>query len=138
MYPSFEACQQEQVSLPDDRDSPVNDIEAVQMLQGAQELGRIKPAPQLVKLALPLQVVEQLATVDERQDQVQLFGRLERKLEGHDERIVDLGEDGPFGESVGDFRPGDDVRFPDRLQGVDSQRVSFTNLHDLVFGIRGR
>jgi hypothetical protein len=109
----------------------------MQMLQSAQQLGRIKPTPQLVELALSLQMVEQLSPVDERQNQIQLFGRLERKLEGYDERVVDLSEYGAFCQGVGDFGSSDNVRFSNRLEGVDSESVSFTNLHDLEIVIQG-
>ena len=46
------------------KDSPVHDIEAVQVLESAQKLGRIEPTPAFVKFALPLQMVEQLPSVD--------------------------------------------------------------------------
>jgi hypothetical protein len=109
----------------------------MQMFQSAQQFGRIEPTPQLVELALPLQMMEQLSPVDESQDQIQLFRGLEGKLEGDDERVVNFGEYGPFCQGVGDFGSSDNVRFSNRLEGVDSEGVSFTNLHDLEIVIQG-
>jgi hypothetical protein len=83
----------------------------MQVLQRTQQLGRVKPAPRLVKLAFSLQVVKQFAAIDKRQDEIQLFFALERKLEGDNEWTVDLREHGPFGEGVRDFGSGDDVCF---------------------------
>lgn len=85
------------------RNSPVDHVERMQMLQRAQQFCRIESTPRLIKLALPLQVVEQLSSIHERQHQVQLLRRLKGELEGDDEGIVDFGEDRSFGESVGDF-----------------------------------
>ena len=48
-------------------------------------------------------MVEELTAVDEGQNEVELLRGLEGKLEGHDERVVDLGEDGPLGEGVGNL-----------------------------------
>lgn len=42
---------------------PIYDIEAMQVLQGHQELRSVESAPVLVKLALALQMVEQFAAV---------------------------------------------------------------------------
>jgi hypothetical protein len=131
MHPSTNYFQRGYPSLSDDLDSPVNHVEAMQMFQSAQQFGGIEPTPQLVELALPLQMMEQLSPIDESQDQIQLFRGLEGKLEGYDERIVDLGEYGPFSQGMGDFGSSDNVRFSNRLEGVDSEGVSFTNLHDL-------
>jgi hypothetical protein len=81
--------------------------------------------------------MEELASVDEGEDDVELLGRLEGELEGNDEGVVDLGEDGTFGEGVGDFGPRDDVGLSDGLESVDPHGVAFTNLHDLGRGERG-
>jgi hypothetical protein len=80
-------------------------------------------------------VVEQLSTIDESEYQVQLFSRLERKLEGDNEWTVDFGEYGPFGQGMGDFGSRDDVGFPNGLEGVDSECVAFTYLHDLIVSL---
>jgi hypothetical protein len=50
-----------------------------------------------------LQVVEKLTTVDEGQNEVELFWRLEREFERYDEGVVDLSEDRSFSESMRDF-----------------------------------
>lgn len=113
------------------QDVPVNDVELVQMLESAQELCRIEPTPLLVEPPLSLQVVEQLAAVHKRQDEIELLGVLERKLERDDERVVDLRKDGSFGERVRHFRPRHDVRLADRLERVDPTRILLADLHDL-------
>jgi hypothetical protein len=51
----------------------VNDVEAVQTLQCAKQLGSIESRTVDVEALLFLQVVEQLASVDECQNQVELF-----------------------------------------------------------------
>jgi hypothetical protein len=79
--------------------------------------------------------MEQLSAIDESEYQVQLFGRLERKLEGDNEWAIDFGEYGPLGQGMGDFRPRDNVGFPDGLEGIDSEGVAFTNLHDLIVSL---
>jgi len=56
--------------------------------------------------------MEQLSTINESEYQVQLFSRLERKFEGDNEWTIDFGEYGPFGQGMGDFRPRDDMGFP--------------------------
>ncbi len=43
---------------------PVYHVEAVQMLQCTEELGRIEPTAALVEFALALQVVEELPSID--------------------------------------------------------------------------
>lgn len=75
---------------------PIDDIEAVQMLEGDQELGCIEPRSFLVEFPFSLQVMEQFTTVDKGQDEVEFLCALERKLERYDERVVDLGENCPL------------------------------------------
>ena len=65
-------------------------------------------------------MMEKLSAIDESQYEVQLFGRLEREFEGDDEWAIDLGEDGPFGQSVGDFGPRDNVGLSDGFESVDT------------------
>lgn len=43
---------------------PIDDIESVQMLERAQKLGSVEPTAPLVELALTLQMIEELSTVD--------------------------------------------------------------------------
>lgn len=45
VHPSANSFQRGQPSLSDDLDSPVNHVEAMQMLQSAQQLGRIESTP---------------------------------------------------------------------------------------------
>ncbi len=60
-------------------------------------------------------MMEQFATVDECQYEVEFLRGLEGEFEGDDEGAVDLGQDGPFGQSVSDFGARDDVGFADGL-----------------------
>lgn len=76
-------------------------------------------------------MVEKLASVDKRQNEVELFFRLEGKLEWDDEWTVDLCEDGTFCQGVGDLGSGDDMSFSDSFESVNSESVSFSYLHDL-------
>jgi hypothetical protein len=101
------------------QDIPVNNIEPVQMLESHQQLCGIIPRPDLVEFSLPLQMMKQLSTIDERQYEVELFSRLEREFKGDNKWTIDFGEDSPFGQSVGDFGSRDDVGFSNRLEGVD-------------------
>jgi hypothetical protein len=111
--------------------SPIYHVKPVQMLERQQQLGSVKPRPHFVELSLSLQMVEQLSTVHKRQDEVQLFFALEREFEWDDKRVVDLGQHCALGEGMSDFGPRDDVGFANSLEGVNSEGITFANLHDL-------
>ena len=49
----------------EDSGAPVDDVEPVEVLKRTEQLGRVEPTPALVELALTLQVVEELSSVDE-------------------------------------------------------------------------
>jgi len=70
----------------------VDDVEAVQALEGAQQLSRVETTAVDIETLFPLQMMEQLAAVDKSKNEVELLGTLEGKLEGNDERVVDLGK----------------------------------------------
>lgn len=110
----------------------VDDVELVQVLERAEQLGGVEPAALLVEAALTLEVVEELATVDERQAQVQLLGTLKRELERDDERVVDLGQHRSLGERVRHLAARDNVRLAESLERVDPTSVLLANLHDLA------
>ena len=57
---------------------------------------------------------------------------MEGEFQRDDERVVDLRQDGAFGERVGDFAAGDDVLLPDRLEGINPIRVLLHHLHDFA------
>ena len=76
-------------------------------------------------------MMEQFTTINESEYEIEFLCVLEREFEGYDEWIVDLGEDGSFGESVSYFGSRDDVCFSNRLQGVDSSGILLAYLHDL-------
>lgn len=130
----FPSCLGRPIPQTKDPDSPVNHVESVQMLQRNQQLSSVESTPLLVELSFPLQVMEQLSSVDEGEDEIKLLLGLERELEGYDERVVDLSEDGSFREGVDDFGTGDDVGLSDGLESVDSRGITLSNLHDLVRG----
>lgn len=74
----------------------VNDIETMQAFQRAQKLCCVKSGTINVETLFLLQVVEELAAIYECENKVQLLGRLEGELEWYDERVVDLGKNGPL------------------------------------------
>jgi hypothetical protein len=51
---------------------PICDIQRVQVLECKEQLGGVEPRALLIKLLLSLEVVEQLAAVYIRQDEVEL------------------------------------------------------------------
>jgi len=80
--------------------------------------------------------MEQFTTIDESEYEIKFLCVLEREFEGYDEGIVDLCENGSFGESVSYFGSRDDVSFSNRLQGVDSSGILLAYLHDLLKSLR--
>lgn len=96
----------------------VDDVEAMKTLKRTQQLGCVEPGSIDVEALLFLQVVEKLSSVDKSKHEVELLGRLEGKLQRHDEGVVDLGQDGSLGECVSDFGPRDDMGLSDGLEGV--------------------
>ena len=69
---------------------PVYDVESMKALQGAKKLSSVESCTVDIEALLPLEMMEKLSTIDECQHKIELLWRLERKLEGDDERIVDL------------------------------------------------
>lgn len=101
----------------------VDDLEAMQAFKRTQQLCSIEPGAVDVKSLFSLQVVEQLSTVDECENKVQLLRRLEREFQGNDERIVDLCQHGSLCKGVRDFGSGNNVSLANCLQGVDSAGI---------------
>jgi hypothetical protein len=97
----------------------VDDLEAVQAFKRTQQLCSVESGAIDIESLFPLQVVEQLSTIDECQNKIQLFRRLEGEFQRNDERIVDLCQHRSLCQGVGDFGSGDDVSLADRLEGVD-------------------
>jgi hypothetical protein len=95
----------------------------VQALQSAEQLCGIEAGTIHVEALFALQMVEEFAAINESEDEVELLRRLEGELEGDDEGIVDLGEDGALSEGVCYFGAGDDVRLADCLERVDTVRI---------------
>lgn len=77
-------------------------------------------------------MVEQFAPVDECKNQIQLLFRLETELERDDKGAVDLGKHQALRERMRDFVARNNVRLPDRLEGVNTRRVALAHLEDLT------
>lgn len=77
----------------------------MQMLECTQELCGVESAALFAESTFALEVMEKFSTIDESENKVQFLGILERELEWHNKRIVDLGEDCPFSERVCDLGP---------------------------------
>ena len=75
--------------------------------------------------------MEQLSAINECQNEIELFCRLEGEFERDNKWAVDLCQDSPFGERMGNFGPRDDVRFADRFESVYTESVPLADLHDL-------
>lgn len=101
----------------------VDDLEAVQAFKRTQQLCSVESGAIDIESLFPLQVVEQLSTVDECQNKIQLFRRLERKFQRNDEGIVDLCQHRSLCQSVGDFGSRDDVSLANGLEGIDSAGI---------------
>lgn len=110
----------------------VDDLESMQAFERTQQLRSIEPSTVYVEALLSLQVMEQLSAVYKSQNKVKLLGRLERELQGNDERIVDLGQHRSLSESMCDLRPRDDVSFSNGLEGVDPASILLHDLHDFA------
>ena len=64
----------------------MQDAERVQALEHAKKLGNVEAGGTLVKLALVLEAVEELAAVDNERDEVESLWRLKREFEQDRER----------------------------------------------------
>lgn len=101
----------------------VDNLEAVQTLESAQQLCGVETGSVDIKPLFPLQMVEQLSAVHKRQYEVQLLGRLEREFQRNNKRIVDLRKNRPLGKRVCDFRSRDNVSLANCLEGVDPTSI---------------
>src|SRR5882757_2488917 len=111
----------------------IDDVEPVQMFQRTEQLGGVEPAPVLIELSFPLQVIEQLSAVHKAHHEVQFVWGLERKFEGDDERVVHQSENGPLGKDMGNLSGArGDVGFSDRLESVYPLSVFLADLHYLT------
>lgn len=68
----------------------INDVEAVETFQSAEQLGSVETCTIDVEALLLLKMVEKLAAVNEGEDKVKLLWRLEREFERYNEGVVDL------------------------------------------------
>lgn len=64
----------------------------VEVAEGCGELGGVEARARLGEGALPLQVEEQLAAVHVVEHEVQLVARLERVVQAHEERVVQVAQ----------------------------------------------
>lgn len=74
-------------------DVTINDTLLVEVLKRQDEFSTIKFSAILVKASVLLEMVEQLTSVDELHDEVEMELVLERELELHNERMVKLLQD---------------------------------------------
>lgn len=110
----------------------INNIEPVKMFQRAKQLGGVEPAPVLVKLSFPLQMVEEFSAIHETHHKVQFVGGLEGKLKGDDEWVVHQSENGALGKDVCDLSGSrGDIGLSDRLKSIYPLSVFLPHLHDL-------
>jgi hypothetical protein len=110
----------------------IDDIEPVKMFQRAKQLGGIEPAPVLIKLSFPLQMVEEFSAIHETHHEVQFVGGLEGKFEGDDEWVVHQSENGPLGKDVCNLSGSrGDVGLADSLESVYPLSVFLPHLHHL-------
>ena len=110
----------------------INDIKPVKMFQRAKQLGGVEPAPVLVKLSFPLQVVEEFSAIHETHHEVQFVRGLEGKFKGDNERVVHQSENGPLGKNMCNLSGSrGNVGFSDRLESVYPLSVFLPHLHHL-------
>lgn len=96
--------------------SPVDDVQGMEVPDGAGDFRRVELGPDLREGLLPLQMKEELTTVDVVQDEVELVGRLEGVVETDQEWMLEvLQEDAPLGHDV--FRLVGRIRGWDRKTG---------------------
>jgi len=62
----------------------------VQVTQGTGYLSSIEASPWFQEATLPLEMVEQLSTVDVVKDKVQFVSSLEREVKAHQERVFHI------------------------------------------------
>ena len=110
----------------------INDIEPVKVFQRAKQLRGVEPAPVLVKLSFPLQMVEELSAIHETHHEVQFVGGLEGKFQGDDEWVVHQSENGPLSKDVRNLSGSrGDISFSNRLESVYPLGVFLPHLHHL-------
>lgn len=95
----------------------------MEALEGTQQLCGVEASAIELEAPRLLEVPEELAAVDEAEDEEEFGGGLEGELQGDDEGVVDLGEDEAFGHGVGDFGAVDDVFLVDGFYDVDAVGV---------------
>lgn len=101
----------------------VDDLEAVQAFKRTQQLCSVEPGAIDIESLFPLQVVEQLSTIDKGQNEIQLFRRLEGEFQRNDERVVNLCQHRSLCQSVSNFGSGDNVSLANCLEGVNPAGV---------------
>lgn len=73
--------------------------------------------------------MEQLAPIDECQNEVKFLRRLKGELQGYNKRIIDLSQNGSFCKRVVDLRTRNNMSFTDSLESVNSLSVTLPTLH---------
>jgi len=115
------------------KNSPINNIILVQMLQRQHQLGNIKLCPLLTKPRLPLQMPKQLAPTLKIRHKIQIRIRLETKLEANKEGTLQGPlQDLALPDCMRHLLFGDDFLFGEHFHGVDALGVAFADLENFA------
>eukprot|EP00445_Apocalathium_hangoei_P044165 CAMPEP_0203985106 /NCGR_PEP_ID=MMETSP0360-20130528/5105_1 /ASSEMBLY_ACC=CAM_ASM_000342 /TAXON_ID=268821 /ORGANISM="Scrippsiella Hangoei, Strain SHTV-5" /LENGTH=357 /DNA_ID=CAMNT_0050924347 /DNA_START=244 /DNA_END=1313 /DNA_ORIENTATION=+ len=112
----------------------VDDAEAVEVCYGRGRLRRVEACAALGEAASAAEVVEELATIAEFHDHVELLRRLEGVVQVHYEGVGHGLQDASLGLRVLDLVPLDDVFLAEHLHGVDLLSTHVPHEHDLAVG----
>mmetsp|Transcript_29000 Transcript_29000/g.84662 ORF Transcript_29000/g.84662 Transcript_29000/m.84662 type:complete len:208 (+) Transcript_29000:561-1184(+) len=105
----------------------VDDLDGVQVLQGACDLRRVEPCSGLRQALLPREPEEELASGAVVQHEVKLLRRLEGEVHAHDKGVPHHAQDTALCPSVLDLPPPLHMVFAQDLHCVDQVRVSLLN-----------
>ena len=101
----------------------VDDPVLVEAAESLDQLGRIETCSSFAELRVLAQMVEQLTTVEEVHDEVELGGRLEGVMQLHNERTVDLLENVSLS-----CQDNDEGHILNRWQASSSEAAKSTHL----------
>jgi len=69
---------------------PIDDVQAVQVFEGRDDLGSVETSASLREAFVALQMEKELTAVDIVEDKVELLGGLERVAEADKEGVLDI------------------------------------------------
>lgn len=113
---------------------PVDDVLGVEKVEREDDLGDIEPNLVLAEPApISLQMLKHLPAALVIHHQEQLFGTLEAEFESDEERaVVRLGEDGPFGDDLGERFGRFERRLADDFHRVDALGIALADSEHLA------